>query len=136
MGSLISAPFSLYRLKSLKLAMFVDLHFDIKIVLFRSSLLNNCTLCRIWLHLEQLEYSGRKHTDQVLKLKDTSAPWRQGWHPPILPIAAAHAGFSSLNSRPSSSYRLMLLTRHPPVLVTPCPHFDLKANSSCHGITI
>eukprot|EP00961_Rhodomonas_salina_P065156 876651-Rhodomonas_salina.1 len=43
-----------------------------------------------WLALEQLERGGTAHDTKVAQLKDWAAPWRPGWHPPMLPLAALH----------------------------------------------
>jgi len=43
----------------------------------------------LWYSMEQLEARGLHENGRVTLLRDTARPWRRGWHPPLVPLAAA-----------------------------------------------
>jgi hypothetical protein len=42
----------------------------------------------LWLSTEQLEGEGLHENGRVNSMMDAARPWRRGWHPPLVPLAA------------------------------------------------
>jgi hypothetical protein len=42
----------------------------------------------LWLSMEQLEGQGLHEHGRVNSIMDAARPWRRGWHPPLVPLAA------------------------------------------------